>query len=218
VFGEADAVRRIEITRCQQRYRTTLLGAAAHAGKHFVDQCGVQTGIDRTAGEIHVGRAAGWTLGTDHIDLTGVALHARLDTNPHTGFAAGGHSGTAQAFGHRGGKLVGMLPGGGELAGFRTLSIETETVILEELHGHWPDFSGWTLGHDPTRVSAFLQAVVAGLGHGRQRLWTRYYVFALGGVVGHVTRDRQQRVETLGSADIRRQLHWRSLFRLQIIA
>ncbi|MNP34222.1 hypothetical protein D3C76_1274980 [compost metagenome] len=111
-----------------------------------------------------------------------------------------------------------MLPGRGEFAGLRTLFIQTETVVLEELNGHGPDFSRRILRQDGAGAAALLQGVGTGVSTRGQRLRPRNDVFALGGVIGHVARDRQQRIQTLGGTDIRWHLHRCSLLRFQVIA
>ena len=120
--------------------------------------------------------------------------------------------------GNRRGKLVSALPARGDLAGLRALLVDTEAIVLEELHRHRPDFRRRTLRHHPTAVAAFLQAEITGTGGYSQGLWTRYFKLALDIVVGHVAGDRQQRHKALVSLDTRRQLHRGGLTRLQVIA
>ncbi|MNZ91592.1 hypothetical protein D3C78_1105820 [compost metagenome] len=165
-----------------------------------------------------LGSAAGRTFDGDDVNLTGVALHARLDADARTDFVVAAARGTAQALGHGRRELVETLPGGVEFAGLRTLFGDPEAVVFEELTRHRPDFSRRTLGQDPTRAAALLQAEIADVGTGSQRLRTRHFELALDVVVGDVARNRQQRIEPLGTADVRWQLHRRLLGGLQIIA
>ena len=127
-------------------------------------------------------------------------MHAGLDTHPNPCLAVRldtAHA-AAKAACQRRGKLRQRLPVGTELAGLRALVGDAETVLLEELPGHRPDFRRRTLGHDPAAITAALQAVVADVAGVGQRLRTRNLVltlFFVGG--GDVQRNRQQRIERL---------------------
>src|SRR5471032_1354893 len=218
VFGQGYAAGGVVVTGCNQGYRTALGGAAAHAGQHVVSQLGVQAQVGGTRREIDVSRATGRTPDADDIDFTGIALHTWLDAHTHASFGIGGNTACSQTLGDGRGKLVQTLPGSAELTGLRAIDSDTETVVLEVLVSHRPDFSRRTLSQDPVGITVFLQAEIARFGNHRQWLRTRYNVFALDGFIGHVARDRQQWVKALAFLDASRQLHRCYLPGLQVIA
>jgi hypothetical protein len=124
---------RVEITRGQQRHRTALLGAAVHAGEHFVDQQRVGAGVARSGRERRLGGAAGRALDADHVHFevlrcTPGSMRTRTRTSLSPLLAGAG-----QTLAERCGQLVETLPGGAELTGLRALFGNAEAVVLEEL-------------------------------------------------------------------------------------
>src|SRR5690606_5846340 len=83
---QADTARRIEVTFGQQRHRIALLHAPSKTGLQFVEQHAIELLVYRALRPGNLGGAPRWPLHAHQVDFTGVALHAWLYTNPHSGF------------------------------------------------------------------------------------------------------------------------------------
>ncbi len=202
VFAEADTAWRVEITRASMETEPPFSGNAAPccASMSSTSAAASRRVLTERLVKWDVGGAAGRTLGADHVDFTGVALHARLDAHPHAEFHCRCRHRRAQALGHGGGQLIGTLPGRGEFRRFAgAVRSRRKPLSWKNCTATGQTSAGGFCARIGARIAALLQRIGTGVGMRPSAAADEDTMYSPAGrVIGHVARDRQQRIQTLG--------------------